>query len=93
MKSTLSSCAASLWNAVKAPVIRCECDRRYGLYKSKNSLCPAASFDTRRDSDIPLYKLIAIVGIVIAICIVMKKMTSRKARRRICVCADTKDGN
>ena len=93
MKSTLSQCAATLWDTVKAPVIRCECDRHYGLYKNKNVTYPIASFDTRRDSDIPLCKLLAVVGIVVAVCILMRKMTLRRSRRRLCVCADTKDGN
>ena len=90
MKNTLPVCARSLWDTVTAPIIRCECDHHYGLYKNKNVTHPIASFDTRRDSDIPLCKLLAVVGIAITMWIIFKKL---KANRRICACANTKNGN
>ncbi len=96
MKSTLSQCATSLWETVKAPVIRHECDRHYGLYRNKNASSPLASFDIRRDSDIPLCKLIVIVGIVVTACVVIKKKMSHKHRRHCtCTCMDynSADGN
>ena len=77
MKSTLSQCAISLWDTIKAPVIRHECDHRCGIYKNRTSSGPLASFEIHRDSSMPLIKLIAIISSMVFVCLLVKKICTR----------------
>ena len=87
MKSTLSQCALSLWDTIKAPLIRHECDHRCGIYKNRKSTDPLASFEIHRDSSISLIKLIAMIGSLVFICFLVKKMCARIKNCCVYTCA------
>ena len=92
MQNKICRTATSLWEAVKAPEMRHRLHYEWGLYKSKNEKSPLVSFRLHNECASPLIKVLAVIGLMVAVCAAIASFASLSERllhRKRCLCEVT----
>lgn len=85
MKHTLNQCTKQVMTAIKQPEIRHNMHYECGLYKTPSDRSPLACIRMSNDCTVPLCKVIALLGIAIALIVTVKAM-SNAILRVVCRC-------
>lgn len=77
MKNTICQSATSLWEAVKSQEMRHHLHCDWGLFKSREDKHPLLSFRLHHECVLPLIKVMAVIGIMIATCTSICAITTK----------------
>lgn len=89
MKQTICQTAACAWEAVRHPEMRHKLHYEWGLYKSKSEKSPLVAFRLHHECATPLIKILAVIGIMAAVCATAcaaVSLVDRLCHHRICRC-------
>ena len=80
MKNTICQRAASLWEAAQHPEMRHRLHYDWGIYKNQEDKHALLSCRLHHECAIPLIKLVAIMGMLIAACAMVSAIASKIER-------------